>query len=347
MTIHTVHMCPRSPYEPLFSDRYIMWLAGTYAASGSRVITQTRPVTPREGELLLTNFNRVQNSGEGAILRVDSPSDKYFRLMRPLGKAWAASGLFNSRIERRAPVQNLLSLLRRPFTARSDIRRGRIEAPEADCAIPPGRRLVFRVNVDWDSRGLENLDRWCSRFNLRPTLAVAGSEISGKEKLVRQVVERHGIDIAGHTWSHRVVLPSRSRRTQMDEITHNKAYLENLFGFEVSGFAAPYMKYDRTTFDCLAESGHRWFIRSWSVHPLPLPGFEMLDLGVSFFFPQGWETALAVRLALSDIVVQLHLHDLSRFEQSLETVLADLSARGVRFVNCTQFYSETKAGGRV
>jgi len=347
MTIQTVHLCPRSPYEPLFSDRYLMWLAGTLAASGSKVLAHTAPVAPAENELLLTNFRRPPAAAGGAVLHVSSPTDRTMRLMRPLGKLWAASGLFGSALAGSTPVKSLLGLVRKPFTAGSDILRGQIESSGAGTEIPPGRRLVFRVNVDWDSRGLDILDRWCGRFGLRPTLAVAGSEIAGHEARVREVVARHGIDIAGHTWSHRVVLPALGTQRVREEITRNQAYLQDLFGRQVTGFAAPYMKYDRRTFECLAASGHRWFIRTWSVHPLPLPGFDLLDLGLNCLFPRGWESALAGRLALGDLVLQLHLPDLVRLEAGLESVLADLTARGVRFVNCGEYYNEIKAGGLV
>ncbi|MCE5269796.1 polysaccharide deacetylase family protein [bacterium] len=347
MTIQTAHLCLRSPYEPLFSDRYLIWLAGTLAASGSRVVAHTAPLAPGPQEILLTNFSRAPQAAGGAVLQATSPTDRTMHLMRPIGKLWAASGLSGSQFSESAPVKALLGLLRKPFTAHSDLSRGRIEATEESAEIPAGRRLMFRVNVDWDSRGLDLLDRWCGRFGLRPTLAVAGSEIAGNEARVREVVARHGIEIAGHTWSHRVVLPALGTRRVREEITRNKAYLEDFFGNPVHGFAAPYMKYDRRTFECLAESGHRWFIRSWSVHPLPLPGFDLLDLGVSCYFPLGWENALAGRLALSDLVLQLHLPDLVRLEAGLESVLADLSARGVRFASCGEYYDEVKAGGRV
>ena len=206
---------------------------------------------------------------------------------------------------------------------------------------------MFRVNVDWDSHGLDLLERWCECFGIRPTLAIAGCEIQGHEKRIKDFVERTGADIAGHSWSHRVVLPCHGVRRQREEVLRNKTFLEDLTGREVNGFVAPYIKYDRRTFDVLADSGHHWFIRSWSVHPVPLAGFDLLDLGVNFYFSPGWEEISVSRLALSDLVFQLHLTDLPRLEAGLERALVRLHELGVRYLSCQDYYREMKTGGLV
>jgi hypothetical protein len=209
--------------------------------------------------------------------------------------------------------------------------------------IPGTRRVVFRVNVDWDEAGFCNLERWCDRYPLRPTLAVAGTEIKSHTGRVKKFLQATGANLASHSWSHYVVLSSCGKRRQEREIQDNHHYLEDLCGRQVTGFVAPYLKYNRRTFDLLQEAGYKWFIRSWLVHPLRLARYSLVDLGVNFFFQPGREQLLWQRLALSDLTLQLHLRDLARFEKEMERLLEELVSRGVRLVDCDTYFNEITA----
>ena len=345
-----IYLQLKNPCSPLFSDKTLLWLASTFAAGGHRVEAVTGSVAPRKGELLLTNYAAGQKAlpEPGNVLRLTSATDRWNRLMLALGYFYGKTRYFHATAPGAGgqPARRLIEWLKKPFrgvhlAGRPEDRPG---AAEAQPPIPPGRRVVFRVNVDWDPQGFSLLERWSAKFGICPTLAIAGSEIQGNVKPVRTYLERTGAGVASHSWSHYVVLSSLSRAGQRKEIIDNQRFLEDLSGKAVGGFVAPYTKYDRHTFALLEEAGYRWFIRSWLVHPLRLPGFRLIDLGINFFFQPGWERAIFHRLALSDLVFQLHLRDLVTWEKELENLLGELPAYGVRVVDCDTYYQETLAG---
>ncbi|HUU28954.1 MAG TPA: polysaccharide deacetylase family protein [archaeon] len=348
MNEKTIYLWLKNPYEPLFSDKCLLWLAGTYTGAGYKVKAVTGPVVPGPEEILLTNMNpkkRLPSSG-GSILRLTSSTDLVNRLMRTLGYFYGKSRFFHVTTEEggNAFIQKAIGLLKMPF--QSEYRVGSSQPDNtsvetAERTVPEGRRIVFRVNMDWDERGLGYLERWCEKFPLHPTLAIAGNELTGRQRRVKSFVERFNVDLASHSLSHYIVLSSHNKQRQRREIFDNHRLLEDLFSRPVTGFVAPYGKYNKRTFELLEETGYRWFIRSWSVAPLPLAGFNLADLGVSFFFTSGWKKTFFERLALSDLVLQLHLPDLASLAEEFERVIKELVARGVRFVDCRTYYNET------
>ena len=349
MNKNTTYLLLKNPYEPLFSDKSLMWLASTFPASGSRLLCVEAPPLLKEGEILLTNLppGKIPLPGNGNIIRLTSSTDRLNRAMLLLAHFYGKSSFFHATTEsgRNTLVQGLISLLKKPFRRESK----NAASPEvlsdeaASQAIPEGRRVVFRVNVDWDEAGFSTLQRWCDRYPLRPTLAVAGTEIKSHAGRVKKFIQDTGANLASHSWSHYVVLSSYGKRRQEREIQSNHHFLEDLCGRQVTGFVAPYLKYNRRTFDILQEAGYRWFIRSWLVHPLRLARHGLVDLGVNFFFQPGREKMLWQRLALSDLTFQLHLRDLARYEKEMEQLLEELFSRGVRLVDCDTYFNETTA----
>ncbi|MEA2063051.1 MAG: polysaccharide deacetylase family protein, partial [Gemmatimonadota bacterium] len=319
--------------------------------SGHRLLSLADPVKICGGELLLTNrpardFGKIGPGCE--VLKLSSPTDRLTALMRALGKPYGRSRYFHPETAagQGKIIRRLIGLAKKPFAGKLAPQSTGDAVPAAAStstpAIPPGRNIVFRVNVDWDAKGLELLDRWCDRYRLRPTLAVAASEIKGHEKRLQDFASRHSVEIASHSFSHYVALPSQSISRQHSEISDNHNFLQDLFGQPVSGFVAPYLKYDRRTFELLAEQGCHWFIRSWQVHPVALAGFNLLDLGVNFFFSTGWENRLPWSLARSDLVFQLHLRDLVSLEHRIEWMLEYLAGQKVRFLDCSTYYELTR-----
>lgn len=349
MNVNTAYLLLKNPYTPLFSDKSLMWLASTFAARGYRLVSASNLPVLQEGEVLLTNLRMSKTSlpSQGNILRLTSSTDRLNRLMLLLAYFHGKSPFFHATTESGSNelVQGFIRLFKKPF------RRGYKTATEpavplqeiANLPIPEGRRVVLRVNVDWDEAGFCILERWCDRYPLRPTLSVAGTEIRSRTRRVKKLVERAGADVASHSWSHYVVLSSHGRRRQLREIQDNHRFLEDLCGRHIKGFVAPYTKYNRLTFELLEEAGYRWFIRSWLVHPLRLAGYGLVDLGVNFFFQPGWEQLLWQRLALSDLTIQLHLRDLSRYEKEIERLLREMTSRGVRLVDCETYFNEILA----
>ena len=349
MNKNTAYLLLKNPYEPLFSDKSLMWLASTFAARGSRLLSVSEPPVLKEGELLLTNLPPGKTSlpCQGNIIRITSSTDRLNRLMLLLAHFYGKSSFFHATTEsgRNTLVQGLISLLKKPFRREYKTAAGP-EEPSYETAsqpIPEARKVVFRVNVDWDEAGFSNLQRWCDRYPLRPTLAVAGTEIKSHAVRVKKFIHDTGANLASHSWSHYVVLPSYGKRRQEREIQDNHHFLEDLCGQQVNGFVAPYLKYNKRTFDILQEAGYRWFIRSWLVHPLRLIPHGLVDLGVNFFFQPGREKLLWQRLALSDLTFQLHLRDLARFEKEMEQMLEKLVSRGVRLVDCDTYFNEITA----
>ena len=353
MDCKKIYLQLKNPCSPLFSDKALLWLASTLAAGGCRVEAVSGSAVPRRGELLLTNCPAKRNVTPEPwnVLRLTSSTDRWNRLMLALGYFYGKSRLFHASAPGAGgqPARRLIGWLKKPFRGRHLAGRpGEIPgAAEAQPPIPAGRKVVFRVNVDWDPQGFSLLERWSAKFGLCPTLAIAGSEIQGNVKPVKAYLERTGANVASHSWSHYIVLSSLNRARQQQEIFGNQRFLEDLSGKAVTGFVAPYTKYDRHTFSLLEQAGYRWFIRSWLVHPLPLPGFKLIDLGINFFFQPGWEQAIFHRLALSDLVFQLHLRDLVTWEKELEHLLEELPAQGVRIVDCDTYYQETLGGGPI
>ncbi len=341
----TVCYSVKRPWTPLPSDRAAMWLASTYAASGCRV----RAVAPTEAagddcELLLTNYRVAGSDHNYPVIEIGGDGDTRSMIRLALGRIHGLSP-FYQRGDTRAgrtfsgllrPLGKLLSSHKTPLPAGSDV-------PDAPSNLG-GRRVVLRVNVDWDSRGLDILERWCERFELRPTLAIAGSEILASQQRVRRFIAATNCDIASHSWSHYVVMSSHGRRRQRMEIADNHDYLRQLTGREVRGFVAPFIKYDRRTFELLQECGYQWFIRGWLLHPLPLQQSSLTDLGVSFRFSRGWQDRLLARLGHSDIALQLHLRDLVRYEHLLEHNIRLLLQHGARIIDCETFFRETTGG---
>ena len=345
--MNKVYLHLANPYEPLYSDKCLIWLAGTLAVQGTALSAVDRPPAPGEGELLLTNSSQVEpEKSAGTVLRLTSPRDRLNRLMLALAKLYGKSRYFHATTPEGSNkfVQNIIHLLKRPF---------RSSAPDSEPvaatayreAILVGRRIVFRVNVDWDDRGFELLQRWYGDLPMEVTLAVAGSEIRGKTDRIKTFLNKPGVETASHSLSHYVVLPSHGLNRQRREVEGNQRLLEDLTGGKIFGFVAPYIKYDRRTFDVLQELGYRWFIRSWTPHPVPLQGMYLVDVGVSFFFRPGWETAIFNRLAYSDLALQLHLRDLVQLGDRFAAILRELTGRGVRLVNCGTFLAET--AGRI
>lgn len=337
----TVCYSIQRPFAPLPSDRTVLWLASNYAAAGY-------PVCPADSAggldgdcgLLLTNRKlKDTNPGFPAIV-IGCDGDLRDRIRLALGVVYGRMPSYHrsgdgalSRLL--SPLRRLLNVRRSPAASLPDMPPGGAGSGLA------GGRVVIRVNVDWDERGLDILERWCEMLEIRPTLAVAGSEISNNEARFKRFVEQTGCGIASHTWSHHVVLSSSGRSGQQREIIANHDYLEQLTGREVRGFVAPYVKYNRHTFGLLEESGYRWFIRSWLLHPLRLQGTSLTDLGVNFSFSRGWQDRLGERLSHSDLALQLHLRDLVRYEHLLEHNIRLLLQRGVRIIDCETYFRET------
>lgn len=330
---------------PLPSDKVVMWLASTYAAAGYRVRAVSSPEEAGEScGLLLTNCNLPLPNSNLPVIEIGSDGDGRDMIRQALGRLYGRCPLY----QRKHKAGRLLSGLLRPL---SKVLSGRKALPPPASLGEPevpsglsGRRVVLRVNVDWDSRGLDILERWCELFKLRPTLAIAGTEISGNEQRVSRFIDNTGCDIASHSWSHHVVMSSHGRKRQRMEITDNHDFLRQLCGHQVRGFVAPYIKYDRRTFELLQECGYEWFIRNWLLHPLPLQQSKLTDLGVSFSFSRGWQSSMLARLAHSDIALQLHLRDLVRFEHLLEHNIRLLLQHGVRIIDCDTFFRETAGG---
>jgi peptidoglycan/xylan/chitin deacetylase (PgdA/CDA1 family) len=341
----TVYYSVKRPWSPLPSDRAVLWLASTYAASGYRVRALDRSAdTGQDCSLLLTNHrDNTPNSG-APVLRVGSDGDRRDMIRLAMGRIYGLSPLYQ-RNDRKAGrvLSSLLWPLRKLLSSRTAHPADELAMPEIQSTLS-GRRVMLRINVDWDAGGMDILERWCERYGLRPTLAIAGTEIGGSEQRVRRFVEESGCDIASHSWSHHVVMSSHGHKRQRMEITANHDYLRQLTGQKVRGFVAPYIKYDRRTFELLQECGYQWFIRSWLLHPLPLAQSGLTDMGVNFSFSRGWQNRLLSRLAHSDITLQLHLRDLVRYEHLLEHNIRLLLQHGVRIVDCETFFRETTGG---
>jgi len=307
MNKKTAYLLLKNPYEPLFSDKSLMWLASTFAARGYRLPSVSEPPVLKEGEILLTNLSPGKSSlpSRGNILRLTSSTDRLNRLMLLLAYFYGKSSFFHAATEsgKNTPVQGLIRLLKKPFRRKSKIKAGSEASSDetTNQPIPGGRRVVFRVNVDWDEAGFSNLERWCDRYSFRPTLATAGTEIKSHTRRVKEFIQRTGADLASHSWSHYIVLSSYGKNRQRREIRDNHHFLEDLCDRQVTGFVAPYLKYNRRTFGILQEAGYRWFIRSWLVHPLRLAGYGLVDLGVNFFFRPDLEQLFWQRLTLSDL----------------------------------------------
>ena len=342
----TVYYSVKRPFSPLPSDRTTLWLASTYAAAGHKVSPAARPgLAGGDCGLLLTN-RKLSNQETGfPVIRIGCGSDRRDRLRQSLGVLYGRTPLYQSDNVAGRLLAGALSPLRRLLGVR---RRPAIPDGSAPDGTPPDltdRRVVLRINVDWDARGLDILERWCETFELRPTLAVAGIEVKDNESRLRSFIKGTGCDIASHTWSHCVVLSSHGAKRQREEIAANHDYLSQLTGKAVKGFVAPYVKYNRRTFDVLDELGYDWFIRNWLLHPLRLQGTGLTDLGVNFNFSSGWQDRLLVRPVHSDLVLQLHLRDLVSYEHLLEHSIRLLLQRGVRIIDCETFYRETAGGG--
>ena len=344
----TVCYSVKRPWTPLPSDRAVMWLASTYAASGCRV----RAIAPTEAagddcELLLTNYRAAAPNSGCPVLEIGSDGDTRDMIRLALGRIHGLSPFYQRNDLRAGRVfSSLLRPLGKLLSSRKADLPPQPAGPVATDAPSnlSGRRVVLRVNVDWDSKGMDILERWCDMFALRPTLAIAGSEILASEQRVRRFIAATQCDVASHSWSHYVVMSSRGRRRQKMEITDNHDYLRQLTGREVRGFVAPFIKYDRRTFELLQEYGYKWFIRGWLLHPLALQQSSLTDLGVSFSFRRGWQNQLLARLSHSDIALQLHLHDLVHHEHLLEHNIRLLLEQGVRIVDCDTFFRETTGG---
>ncbi len=339
----TVCYSVKRPWSPLPSDRTVLWLASTYAAEGYRVRAVARPEAVSEScELLLTNYPAAEAACP--VLRIGSDGDRRDMVRLALGRIHGRNPLYQ-RGDRRAGrmLSGLLWPLRKLLSSPAAHSAAEFTLPEVPSTLS-GRKVVLRINVDWDAGGMDILERWCEHYKLRPTLAIAGTEISGSEQRIRRFVDSTGCDIASHSWSHHVVMSSYGQKRQRMEIETNHDYLRQLTGHKVRGFVAPYIKYDRRTFELLQESGYEWFIRSWLLHPLPLQQSGLTDLGVSFSFSRGWQNRLLSRLAHSDIALQLHLRDLVRYEHLLEHNIQLLLQHGVRIVDCETFFGETGGG---
>ena len=349
MEKNTTYLLLKNPYEPLFSDKSLMWLASTFAARGHRLLSATEPPVLKDGEILLTNLglDKAPVPGKGNIFRLTSSTDRLNRLMLRFACFYGRSPFFHATTESGSNtlVQGAISLIKKPFCSRHKAAAvaSALSQETAGQPIPETRRVVFRVNVDWNEAGFSILQRWCSRYPLRPTLAIAGTEIQSQIRRVKEFIELTGADVASHSWSHYVVLSSHGKRRQLREIQDNHNFLEDLCGRQVNGFVAPYVKYNRRTFELLEEAGYRWFIRSWLVHPLRLAGSGLVDLGVNFFFRPGLEHLFWQRLALSDLTLQLHLRDLARYEKEMERLLEELTRRGIPLVDCATYFNEVLA----
>lgn len=349
MKQQTVFLRLKNPCEPLVSDKCLLWLASTFAAAGHPLNSLASSTQICSEGLLLTNLpvkGPLQADSGCAVLRLISSSDRMAALMRWLGRFYSRSRYYHpaSVTGANRAVQRLIELAKRPFARRVEQASGCAEPsrPSAEPEVPAGRSVIFRINVDWDSRGLELLERWCERYRLRPTLAVAGSEILDHRKRVREFVAHHSVELASHTFSHYVVLSGHGLKRQRREIIDNQHLLEDLSDRPVIGFVAPYVKYNRTTFELLQEYGYRWFVRSWLLHPVGLPGFRLLDLGVNFYFSPGWENRLPESLARSDLVFQLHLRDLVRLESQIEWMLEYLGQQQVRYLDCSTYFEQRR-----
>jgi len=351
MNNNTVYLWLKNPYQPLFSDKCLFYLAGTFVASGYKLKAVTAPPVLESGDILLTNLTISEKyfPSDSAVLCLTSPTDRIIRLKNVLGYFHGKSRFYHTSMISgentflRVAIDFLKKSFQSSYCPAELPEKGAAEA--GGTTIHSGRRIVFRVNVDWDEEGFSLLERWCDIYSLRPTLAIAGKEIDGRQERVKSLVERFGLDVASHSLSHYVVLSSQSRQRQYREISGNHSLLENLLSKSVTGFVAPYMKYNRDTFELLEEAGYRWFIRSWSIAPLPLAGFSLIDLGTCFFFSPGWKTGIVERLAISDLVVQLHLRDLIPLADHADWLFKGLALRGVRFVDCETYYKEACSGG--
>jgi peptidoglycan/xylan/chitin deacetylase (PgdA/CDA1 family) len=349
MNQQTVYLQCNKPCEPLFSDKCLFWLASTFAAAGHPVKSVADRLEPGRKDIVLTNTTvrgSLAPESNHEVLRLTSSTDRMESLMRMAGRIYGRSRFYHppSATGASRTIRRLIDQAKKPFAKQfeqpSETFTPLPNSPES--LSTEGRNVVFRINVDWDSRGLDLLDRWCERFELHPTLAVAGSEILEHRRRVREFVNRYNVDVASHSYSHYVVLSSRTRERQRREISDNQSFLEDLFSRPVRGFVAPYIKYNRNTFELLEEYGYRWFIRSWMLHPVGLPGFKLLDLGVNFYFSPGWENRLPQSLGRSDLVLQLHLRDLVKQEKQIEWMLEYLAGKRVRFIDCSTFFEQRR-----
>ena len=349
MNQHTVYLQCKNPCEPLFSDKCLFWLASTFALAGHPVKSVTDRLEPGPEDIVLTNHktrDSLPPESNYEVLRLTSPTDRMESLMRLLGRIYGRSRFYHPSSAAGAShaIRRLIDLAKKPFAKQHEQYSETFTPPGNSPETPSieDRNVIFRVNVDWDSRGLDLLDRWCERFKLQPTLAVAGSEVFEHSQRVREFVTRYQVDVASHSLSHYIVLSSQNRKRQRGEISDNHRFLEDLISRPVCGFVAPYIKYNKNTFELLEELGYRWFIRSWMLHPIGLPGFKLLDLGVNFYFSPGWENRLPQSLARSDLVLQLHLPDLPKHQKQIEWFLKYLADRRVRFIDCSTFFEQRR-----
>ncbi len=346
MSYRQVHLWLRHPWAPALSDKCLLWLASLLAAEGLPVEAAVGTVNPGPGELLLTNQprSRLPRRATGEILRLSSPTDRLNRLMLLAGNLYGRTPLFHGHERRGLPaaVEELIACLRRPFRAGLPAAGPEPPLPSEPPLIPAGRKILVRINLDWDEQGFRLLERWCDQYGLRPTLAAATVELRGRERRFAALVRDHDLDLASHSHSHHVVLPAHGRARQRSEIADSRARLEDLAGRPVMGFVAPYLKYDRRTFALLTEQNFHWLIRSYLAAPLPIAGYPLTDLGMNFSFAPGWREELLPRLALGDLSLQLHLPDLPALEPHADLLFHQLPEQGARLVDCATLLTETR-----
>jgi hypothetical protein len=87
MNKNTVYLWLKNPYQPLFSDKCLFYLAGTFVASGYMLKAVTAPPVLESGDILLTNLTIPKKyfPSDSAILCLTSSTDRVIRLKNILG----------------------------------------------------------------------------------------------------------------------------------------------------------------------------------------------------------------------------------------------------------------------
>lgn len=117
------------------------------------------------------------------------------------------------------------------------------------------------ITTSWDDGHPSDLrvGALLEKHGLSGTFYVPTRNIEGRSVMVAEQVRRLGqrFEIGGHTWDH-VNLVGYAPRQAAEQITSNKAWLEDVTGREVSGFAYVRGHHDATIRRLVHEAGFRY-----------------------------------------------------------------------------------------
>lgn len=124
-----------------------------------------------------------------------------------------------------------------------------------------GKQFFFTIDCDWipgSEKGLKGLFEISKKFNLKPTLFVAGQFALSYPNIIKEALD-YGYEIGAHGWEHGLGAEENYRSTNYEQqkkwIILSVQAIEKVTGKKPFSFRAPYLWISETLLLVLEEMG--------------------------------------------------------------------------------------------